>query len=1003
MAPPKQADAVEGSSATRAGTEPSIIDDRAGYCYATAEVAAANSTQPWNVASAFANETLGFLRDKLYDLAGASDSQREQPDKDAQPVYHESPALMRNELQSNLPHSEADPHLQPQAGLQGEQYSLPKPMADEDDVMFEGDGKQAAHDRTSSSFTEATGQGSPSQSSIDMQEVAGTSKRDVVLRLEFMTAGQARFVILFMWSALLVAMFFLWLEFSLKITDPNGSSHSRDQQIINLVVGGVCFLVMSVSIWRFVTRVTLAHMYNLVWKSRRLRSTALNHFELFVQYANIIVFLIANGHSEASWCNFFSEWLPWTQLVAWTFWNLIFLMHAISARNVNIWRKRATGSTLAPGADLQSGSQVTQSHPADDKGRTSVDPALYLEAPIWVHWPLGILWVLSEVAVVADCWHYASGSGNNVNSGIRRPAGVPLGDCKNYVYDCSITRLQIGLVGLMLAFPVFYFVIFCIYLRQAFVHLKDQPYSDFKIGNLIVRLMVRIRLAVFSFFILSIVLLYFVKYKSCRVFSDTWLGLTPLHIAESASVVCWSFVAMPKSARGKPPLLQAWLQEFAWTERELPKVMARRNAAQSSGSQERAQELRQELEQMPMFCFQTAMHMWYWSALVYDYKQAESSTLSLEEGMSFYGLTSSELFWERASDTKMLMAWNRNTVVVAFRGTASINNAWSDLQAYPTLHLPKRGNCFARPKVHKGFQKCWRRNNFHETVKARIVEMLKSGELEEGHVKFYVTGHSLGGALATLAAFSFATGAEEAGYKDSATGGPLPIACYTFGAPRTGNHTFAREYEGLVPDTWHIINDQDAVPRSGKFMFIFKRGGQRVIINRLGDMIVRPLSIEASLRQVPGGLSVSQHLLAAYTVSLVAVLVGQFSNKRFRGGMGGVVRLAEQCPLVQRLIEESVGWTLEDMRHMLRWGPSHAKKVKARLSKTSSTDQSATGLGRLSAALSGLLKKESKKDGAASSDEEKGMGDMKGSVLDPEAADAQAPQIATAQAAQLQP
>lgn len=43
----------------------------------------------------------------------------------------------------------------------------------------------------------------------------------------------------------------------------------------------------------------------------------------------------------------------------------------------------------------------------------------------------------------------------------------------------------------------------------------------------------------------------------------------------------------------------------------------------------------------------------------------------------------------------------------------------------------------------------------------------------------------------------------------------------------------------------------------------------------------------------------SQHLLAAYTVSLMAVLVGQFSNKRFKGGMGGVVRLAEQCPLVR--------------------------------------------------------------------------------------------------------
>ena len=34
------------------------------------------------------------------------------------------------------------------------------------------------------------------------------------------------------------------------------------------------------------------------------------------------------------------------------------------------------------------------------------------------------------------------------------------------------------------------------------------------------------------------------------------------------------------------------------------------------------------------------------------------------------------------------------------------------------------------------------------------------------------------------------------------------MICYTFGAPRTGNHTWAREYEELVPDTWHIINDQ---------------------------------------------------------------------------------------------------------------------------------------------------------------------------------------------------
>ena len=32
-----------------------------------------------------------------------------------------------------------------------------------------------------------------------------------------------------------------------------------------------------------------------------------------------------------------------------------------------------------------------------------------------------------------------------------------------------------------------------------------------------------------------------------------------------------------------------------------------------------------------------------------------------------------------------------------------------------------------------------------------------------------------------------------------------------------GNHAFARDYEAVVPNTWHVINDRDAVPRTGKF------------------------------------------------------------------------------------------------------------------------------------------------------------------------------------------
>ncbi len=61
-------------------------------------------------------------------------------------------------------------------------------------------------------------------------------------------------------------------------------------------------------------------------------------------------------------------------------------------------------------------------------------------------------------------------------------------------------------------------------------------------------------------------------------------------------------------------------------------------------------------------------------------------------------------------------------------------------------------------------------------------------------------GHSLGGALATLAAHDIRQACPDHT--------KLDISCYTFGAPRTGNHAFAHEYNEGVPDTWGIINDQ---------------------------------------------------------------------------------------------------------------------------------------------------------------------------------------------------
>ena len=62
-----------------------------------------------------------------------------------------------------------------------------------------------------------------------------------------------------------------------------------------------------------------------------------------------------------------------------------------------------------------------------------------------------------------------------------------------------------------------------------------------------------------------------------------------------------------------------------------------------------------------------------------------------------------------------------------------------------------------------------------------------------------LTGHSLGGALATLAAYDI---------RVSLNVPPCQIECYTFGAPRVGNYAFAHDYNQLLPNTWNVINDQ---------------------------------------------------------------------------------------------------------------------------------------------------------------------------------------------------
>ena len=61
--------------------------------------------------------------------------------------------------------------------------------------------------------------------------------------------------------------------------------------------------------------------------------------------------------------------------------------------------------------------------------------------------------------------------------------------------------------------------------------------------------------------------------------------------------------------------------------------------------------------------------------------------------MGEFGLTDLEILWDPALETKALLGWNASTVVLAFRGTASVHNACADLKAGASQQLTATLGC----------------------------------------------------------------------------------------------------------------------------------------------------------------------------------------------------------------------------------------------------------------------------------------------------------------------
>jgi triacylglycerol lipase len=142
-----------------------------------------------------------------------------------------------------------------------------------------------------------------------------------------------------------------------------------------------------------------------------------------------------------------------------------------------------------------------------------------------------------------------------------------------------------------------------------------------------------------------------------------------------------------------------------------------------------------------------------------------------------------------------------DNIVIAFRGTSSPFDWMADMiarqQKYP----------FVRNAgwTHEGFTAIYR------SARKQIFTILN--RLPE-HKKLYITGHSLGGALATLCAIDVAVHSHY----------PSPFV-YTFGAPRTGDPAFAKAYHVIVRESHRVYNLYDIVTQVPTVLYKSPRTG----------------------------------------------------------------------------------------------------------------------------------------------------------------------------------
>ena len=156
----------------------------------------------------------------------------------------------------------------------------------------------------------------------------------------------------------------------------------------------------------------------------------------------------------------------------------------------------------------------------------------------------------------------------------------------------------------------------------------------------------------------------------------------------------------------------------------------------------------------------------------------------------------------KGDDTQAVIGKSKDgkTTVVAFRGTESARDCLKDV----SMHLVK--SPYFPGRVHRGFL-----NGHVKSFDEVTEEFLRN--IDSNTTRSVITGHSLGGALATL--YSYRIHKDEAYLnKLQELKKDLPLDIVSFGSPRVGNLDFCNGYDEAIGNRYsRWVHETDVVTR----------------------------------------------------------------------------------------------------------------------------------------------------------------------------------------------